>query len=118
MLVSPINLSGGVYPKFQNILRLKTILKFKKNNQQMLQRKAESSFTPTSGERQGKNGEKALYVISILYTRPEFGEKCRFLSTYYAKEKSDIRHLKKIFVSAFKSAHPTWTMVKITVAPA
>ena len=84
----------------------------------MLQRKAESSLTPTSGERQDKHGEKALYVISILYTRPEFGEKCKFLSTYYAKEKSNIRHLKKIFASAFESAHPTWTMVKITVDPA
>jgi hypothetical protein len=107
-----------VYPNFQDILRLKTILKFKKNNQQMLQSKAESSITPTSSERQNKHEEKVLYVISILYTRPEFGEKCKFLSTYYAKEKNDIRHLKKIFASAFKNAHPTWTMVKITVAPA
>jgi hypothetical protein len=106
-----------VYPNFQeNRFCLKTNLKFKKNNQQILQSKVQSSIKPKFSERQDKHGKKVHYVISILYTRPEFGEKCEFLSTYYAKEKNGARHLKRIFVNAFKSAHPTWTMMKITVS--
>jgi hypothetical protein len=75
-------------------------------------------ITPRLNKKQDKHGKIVQYVISIFYKRPEFGENCEFLSTYYAKEKQGVRYLKKIFARAFESAHPTWIIEKIIVSSA
>lgn len=57
------------------------------------------------------------YVISILHQRPEFGENSEFVSTYYAKERTSARKLRRVFSKAFKTAHPSWIIKEIVVSP-
>ena len=57
------------------------------------------------------------YVISVLHKRPELGESSEFVSTYYAKEGRSARYLKRVFLKAFKKAHPSWAVEEIVVSP-
>ena len=114
MLISPISLSEGANPSFrENKLCLATASK-------LADAAEESKKLVRRGlnKKQDEHGKVLQYVISIFYIRPEFGENCKFLSTYCAKGKKGGRYLKKIFARAFKSAHPTWIMEKVTVSPA
>jgi hypothetical protein len=113
MLASSISLSEVTHPSFQeNTYRPATI-------SELADAKEESKrlVRPRLNTKQDEHGKILQYVISIFYVRPEFGENCEFLSTYYAKEKNGARYLKKIFARAFKRAHPTWKMKKLTIFP-
>jgi hypothetical protein len=52
------------------------------------------------------------YHVSILHNRPGFPENIQFLMQYYARA-DDERELKTLFIRAFESAHPDWTIIKV-----
>jgi len=55
------------------------------------------------------------YIIRIRHERPESGKGVEFVSTYFTKESKDEKVIEEIFKKAFTSAHPTWTITKVTV---
>jgi hypothetical protein len=61
------------------------------------------------------NGAEKDYVIRIKHERPELGKGVEFVSTYFAREGKDGKKVEKIFTEAFKSAHPTWVITRVTL---
>lgn len=55
------------------------------------------------------------YVVSVMYVKPEFGDRVRFLLTYYAPEEVELNLLLKTLAVAFKRAHPSWKINKLIV---
>ena len=55
------------------------------------------------------------YRISILHIRPEIRDDVEFLATYYARESRGKRFVEEMLTKAFKLAHPSWIIKKVTV---
>ena len=55
------------------------------------------------------------YSIWIVHIRPEIREDVEFLSTYKARESRGKQFVEEMFAKAFKVAHPSWIIKKVTV---
>jgi hypothetical protein len=55
------------------------------------------------------------YTVWILHTRPEIGQETEFLLSYKAKECRGKQFVEETFAQAFKTAHPSWIIKKVTV---
>lgn len=62
--------------------------------------------------------QKRAFKIAIVYTRPDFGESVECLKCYHATKPEDEKELEYIFTEAFKKAHPSWSLKRISVTQA
>ena len=67
------------------------------------------------GKKENVGQETIDYKIWILHVRPEVGEDVEFLLTYYARENKGKQFVEETFAKAFKVAHPSWIIKKVTV---
>jgi hypothetical protein len=55
------------------------------------------------------------YTVWILHVRPEISTDTEFMLSYKAKEKRGKQFVEEMFSQAFKTAHPSWIIKKVTV---
>jgi len=55
--------------------------------------------------------------INIFYSRPEYPENVIFVMVFEAiiKEENPEEFAERVFVKAFKKAHPTWKIKKVEI---
>jgi len=61
------------------------------------------------------DSEAVDYTVWILHIRPEIGTGAEFMLSYKAKEHRGKQFVEEMFSRAFKTAHPSWIIKKVTV---
>ena len=104
--------------RHHNQQRLSTINTFSKTRLMTPPQQAEPDLQRKKPTKNHSGPEKPVeYAILIKHNRPDYN-KVEFVSTYYTSEKKDKKSIKQIFTKAFRIAHPSWKIKKITVIPA
>jgi hypothetical protein len=72
---------------------------------------------PKNNQARHESHEKHMldYTIKILHVRPEISKDVDFLLTYKAREDRGEKFVEEVFTKAFKTAHPSWIIKKVTV---
>lgn len=75
----------------------------------------DATSTNSKLEKDGIVDSRAIdYTVWILHIRPEIGN-TEFLLSYKAKEHRDKKFVEEMFSKAFRSAHPSWIIKKVTI---
>lgn len=74
-----------------------------------------TDYVQNTSKKESDETQTSDFKIEILHIRPEVCGDVEFLLTYNAREKRGEKYVEEIFTKAFKTAHPTWIIKKVTV---